>query len=38
VAAGAAFMDRVAEAFVGREMFGAEIASIAAASAPTGAA
>jgi uncharacterized protein involved in response to NO len=37
IAAGAAFMDRVAEAFVGREMLRAEILSLAGASGLTGA-
>lgn len=37
IAAGAAFMDRVAEAFVGREMWRAEILSLAGSSALTGA-
>lgn len=37
IAAGAAFMDRVAEAFVGREMLRAEVLSLAGASGLTGA-
>ncbi|MFT3940262.1 NnrS family protein [Rhodopseudomonas sp.] len=37
IAAGAAFMDRVSEAFIGREMWRAEIMALSGASAMTGA-